>query len=452
MDGSQAARLGVRVARVTTATAREGDAGAVCVAGAPVRRPDAGPGGAHRPVPDPGCRAVRGDPGASRCSPGADSCRPSTSRVPTGTAIAVVAASLSFARGRPAQRADRRAPRARTRCWERASRRSRCSRPAGACSSWPCHPRRSPPWACSATTSSCCCGPGREPSGCRSASSPTSRRRSGFADAVTTLIELVLIVLLAARLAPQMRPLTTRPVRFGAAAIVTTFTVVVVAVVTGVSIWRSRHGRVAGSSRGRPGATSVGRPPTQSGLGAGLPAEPTAHPPDGGGQRRAIGERPWSGRGVRRRARPPRRAQPTAAATDAPSSASSTIARTSGSAGGDGGGDRCGRRRPGRQRAVLRHARSPRRHRRWGARGMAGASPAEAASRLAGLGGAPEATRRARGSAPLARRGCRSWPEGCAKGPRMSTAASTAPRVTAPAGAPPIGRVRVGRCRRPTCR
>lgn len=58
----------------------------------------------------------------------------------------------------------------------------------------------------------------------------------GVQEATTTLIELVLIVLLAARLAPQLRPWMLRQVRFGDAAIVTAFAVVLVAVVTGVSL------------------------------------------------------------------------------------------------------------------------------------------------------------------------------------------------------------------------
>jgi hypothetical protein len=58
----------------------------------------------------------------------------------------------------------------------------------------------------------------------------------GIQEATTTLVELVLIVLLAARLAPQLRPWMRRQVRFGEAAVVTAFAVILVVVVTGVSL------------------------------------------------------------------------------------------------------------------------------------------------------------------------------------------------------------------------
>jgi hypothetical protein len=58
----------------------------------------------------------------------------------------------------------------------------------------------------------------------------------GFQDLVATLLEVLLIVVLAVRLAPQVRPLLARSIRFGDAVIATTFGILVIAVVAGLAV------------------------------------------------------------------------------------------------------------------------------------------------------------------------------------------------------------------------
>ena len=58
----------------------------------------------------------------------------------------------------------------------------------------------------------------------------------GFQDFVATLFEVLLVVLLAARLAPQAGPFLARSIRFGVAAITTTFGVLVIALVAALAV------------------------------------------------------------------------------------------------------------------------------------------------------------------------------------------------------------------------
>ena len=58
----------------------------------------------------------------------------------------------------------------------------------------------------------------------------------GFIDSLAAVFEVLLIVLLVARLAPPLRPILRRPVRFGDAAVLTTFAIAAIAVVTSVAV------------------------------------------------------------------------------------------------------------------------------------------------------------------------------------------------------------------------
>lgn len=58
----------------------------------------------------------------------------------------------------------------------------------------------------------------------------------GFIDSLAAVFEVLLIVLLVARLAPPLRTVLWRPMRFGDVAVLTTVAVVAIAVATGVAV------------------------------------------------------------------------------------------------------------------------------------------------------------------------------------------------------------------------
>ncbi|MBM4407201.1 MAG: hypothetical protein FJ038_01050 [Chloroflexi bacterium] len=57
-----------------------------------------------------------------------------------------------------------------------------------------------------------------------------------FIESLAAVFEVLLIVLLVARLAPPLRPVLRRHMRFGNVAVVTTFAIVGIAIVTGVTV------------------------------------------------------------------------------------------------------------------------------------------------------------------------------------------------------------------------